>query len=234
MTQILFWDIDGTLLTTARAGVFAVEEAAREICGATPDFSRLNTAGLTDAEVAALAIAECGGNPSPATISAFLRSYEHHLPERLHLRRGQVLPGVQDILEELDLRPDVACYLLTGNTPAGARAKLAHYGLERFFPAGAFCTEDGDRATIARRALEVAAGELGRPIDVDAVYVIGDTPHDIRCGRAIGARTVAVASGAYSREELEAFDPWRALDALPGPESFAELIELPTRTAPKA
>jgi phosphoglycolate phosphatase-like HAD superfamily hydrolase len=231
---ILFWDIDGTLLTTARAGVFAVEEAAREVCGAVPDFSSLKTAGLTDAEVAALAIRECDGDPSPATVSTFLRSYERHLPARLHHRRGQVLPGVLEILEELDPRPDVACFLLTGNTPAGARAKLVHYGLERFFATGAFCTEDGDRAAIARRALEVAAGELGRPVDGDEAYVIGDTPHDIRCGEAIGARTVAVASGAYSRDELEAFDPWLALHALPGPERFAELIELPTRTAPEA
>jgi len=231
MTQVLFWDIDGTLLSTARAGVFALEEAAREVCGATPDFAALKTAGLTDAEVAALAIREVGGDPAPATVNAFLRSYERHLPERLHWRQGQVLPGVVEILEELAPRTDVASFLLTGNTAAGARAKLTHYGLERFFAAGAFCTEGGERATIARRALDVAERELGRAPAADATYVIGDTPYDIRCGQAIGARTLAVASGAYSREELEAYDPWQALDALPVPERFAALVGLPTPTS---
>jgi phosphoglycolate phosphatase len=235
MTQILFWDIDGTLLTTARAGVFALEEAAREVCGGAPDFSSLNTSGLTDGEVAALAIRECGGDTSPSTVTAFLRSYERHLPDRLHMRRGRVLPGVLEILEELAPRPDVASFLLTGNTPAGARAKLSHYGLDRFFTVGAFCTEAADRVSIARRALEVAEAELGRPVHGDdTVFVIGDTPHDIRCGQAIGARTVAVASGAYSLEELEASDPWLALDALPDPDSFVALIELPSRASPHA
>ena len=234
MTRLLFWDIDGTLLSTARAGVFALEEAAREVCGTTPDFSSLQTSGLTDAEVAALAIRESGGDPAPPTVTAFLSAYERHLPERLHWRRGRVLPGVLEILEDLSARPDVACLLLTGNTPAGARAKLAHYGLDSFFAAGAFCTEGADRATIARRALEVAEEELRRPLDGDSVFVIGDTPHDVRCGQTIGARTIAVASGTYSREQLEASDPWRVLDALPDPESFAELIELPSRASPRA
>lgn len=224
--RVLFWDIDGTLLTTKRAGVFALEEAAREVCGTSPDFARLKTAGLTDHEVAMLAIRECGGTDTAETASAFLRAYERHLPDRLGLRRGGPLPGVVEILDELDERPDVISLLLTGNTPAGARAKLEHYGLARYFAGGAFCVDGDDRPSIARRALTVAAERTGNPVDPQSIYVIGDTPHDIRCGNAIEARTVAVASGSYGVDELEAEDPWLVLERLPSPERFAELLGL--------
>ena len=225
-TRVLFWDIDGTLLTTKRAGVFALEEAAREVCGRSPDFAKLRTAGLTDHEVAVLAIRECGGEASPEVASAFLRAYERHLPERLGWRRGGPLPGVVAILEQLEDRPDVVSLLLTGNTPAGAKAKLEHYGLARYFAGGAFCIDGDDRPTIARRALSVAAEHAGEAVEPDRLFVIGDTPHDVDAGNGIGARTVAVASGSYTLAELSAYDPWLALEKLPSPSRFRELLML--------
>jgi len=224
--RVLFWDIDGTLLTTKRAGVFALEEAAREVCGAAPDFASLDTAGLSDHEVALLAIHECGGDASPELASAMLRAYERHLPERLGWRQGGPLPGVVDILDHLRERDDVTSLLLTGNTPAGAKSKLEHYGLAEYFAGGAFCVDGDDRPMIARRALDVAAEHTGAEIAPDSAYVIGDTPADIRCGREIGARTVAVASGAYDLEELAEHDPWLMLERLPDPARFVELLAL--------
>jgi phosphoglycolate phosphatase len=224
MTHVLFWDIDGTLLTTARAGVFALEEAAREVLGADVDFAELRTSGLTDYEVAALSIRTAGGSDDPDTVGAFLRVYERLLPDRLHLRRGAVLPGVVEILDHLEGRGDAVNLLLTGNTPAGARAKLEHYQLDRYFDGGAFCVDGAERAEIARRALAVATERIGAEPSRDNVSVIGDTPADVRCGQAIGARTVAVASGAYSRDALEAAGPSLVLEELPPPEEFAALL----------
>ncbi len=131
-----------------------------------------------------------------------------------------------EILEALDERSDVVSLLLTGNTAAGARAKLEHYGLARYFVGGAFCADGDDRAEIARRASRLAAERTGRPFDPEASFVIGDTPADVRCGQAIGARTVAVASGAYGIDELREHDPWLALERLPTPERFVELLSL--------
>jgi phosphoglycolate phosphatase len=224
--RVLFWDIDGTLLTTKRAGIFALEEAVRETCGSVPDFAALQTSGLTDHEVAVLAIRECGAEESPETASRLLRAYERHLPERLGWRKGGPLPGVIEILEALRDRDDVISMLLTGNTPAGASAKLDHYGLADYFAGGAFCIDGDDRPQIARRALVIAAELAGAEIDPDRAYVIGDTPHDVRCGQVIGARTVAVASGTYDLEELERSNPWLALEALPEPARFIELLGL--------
>ena len=103
--------------------------------------------------------------------------------------------------------------LLTGNTPTGAWAKLEHYGLARYFAGGAFCIDGDDRPSIARRALTVAAEQAGGPVDPRSTYVIGDTPHDVRCGKEIEARTVAVASGTYSVDELAAEDAWLVLES---------------------
>jgi phosphoglycolate phosphatase-like HAD superfamily hydrolase len=224
--RVLFWDIDGTLLSTKRAGVFALEEAAREVCGQAPDFTSLQTAGMTDHEIALVAIRECGGDPSPETADRFLRAYERHLPDRLGLRKGGALPGVVEVLDALRHRDDVISLLLTGNTPAGAQAKLSHYGLADYFAGGSFCIDGGDRAEIARRALEMAGGHAGASVDPDETYVIGDTPHDVSCGKAIGARTVAVASGPYGLEELKESEPWLAIESLPDPERFVELLKL--------
>jgi phosphoglycolate phosphatase len=223
---VLFWDVDGTLLTTARAGMFAMEAATREVLGVEPAIAGLQTAGLTDAEVAAAIIGHCGRTADAATVAAFVAVYERELPACLPLRRGHVMPGVVEILEDLAGRPNVVSLLLTGNTAAGASAKLRHYGLAAHFDGGAFCTGPGAREEIARAARELVRERHGA---AGETYVIGDTPLDIRCGKAIGARTVAVATGQYALEDLRAHDPWAALERLPEPPVFRALIDLDGR-----
>jgi phosphoglycolate phosphatase len=221
VTTVLFWDLDGTLLTTGRAGMFAFEEALAEVSGSETDVGGLFTSGLTDAEVAALVLEAGGGDATPELVDRVLREYERRLPACLPRRQGRVLPGVLEALEDLEGRDDVRSLLLTGNTAVGAHAKLAHYGLDRFFPdgAGAFCTGPGRRVEIARRALPLAGG-------AESIFVIGDTPHDVSCGIEIGARTIAVASGSHSAEELAACDPWVVLERIPEPPAFRELVGL--------
>lgn len=218
----LFWDIDGTLLTTARAGVFALEEATEEVLGERIDLTTMKTAGLTDAEIARL-LAESKQRGDEATIKALMDAYARLLPDRLHWRQGYVLPNVKENLDALAARDDVTNMLLTGNIPGGAEAKLRHYGLWDYFEAGGAFSEYGsDRPSIARRAAELAGHPEG-----ERMVVIGDTPHDVSCGKAIGARTVAVATGpGYTLAELEASDPWRAVAELPGLPEFEALLGL--------
>jgi phosphoglycolate phosphatase len=220
MTLVLCWDIDGTLLSTARAGIFAWEDATRDIVGQAVDFSALATAGLTDTEIAARILARFDPDPTPMAVGVLVRRYEELLPDRLHRRVGQVVPGVRAILEHLRGQSGVVSILLTGNTEAGAWAKLRHYGLARYFERGAFADGVRDRSAIARRALVVAGEVLGQAPRVEATYVIGDTPHDIMCARAIGARAVAVASGSYGLADLAPHDPWWLIPTLPAPDVF--------------
>ncbi len=218
----LFWDIDGTLLSTARAGVFALEDAARQVLDGELDLSTMRTAGLTDAEIA---VEVCRSFGRQERAGDFLRAYARLLPEALGRRQGEVLPNVRENLEALDARDDVVNLLLTGNVREGAEAKLRHYGLWEFFAdtGGAFSVEGSDRPSIARTARALVEDAYVP----DRAYVIGDTPHDVSCGKAIGARTIAVATGpGYSLAELEACEPWLALKALPEPGALAEALGL--------
>ena len=226
---VLFWDIDLTLLSTARAGVFALEDAAREVLGADPDYSELRTAGLTDSQIARMLMERHGVAETPEKVGAFLRAYEAQLPRRLPERQGRVLDGVSEILDDLRDRPGVHSLLLTGNTRAGARAKLSHYGLDGYFEDGAFCLDMDDRDAIARRAFDVAAETVGAPPDLERTFVIGDTAHDIAAGKAIGARTIAIASGVVTAGELERHGPWLVWERLPNPDEFAQALGLPAR-----
>ena len=222
---IVFWDIDGTLLTTGKAGVPAWEAAVREVTGKDFQLSSIRVPGLTDFQIAARTFELLGVQATDDALARMVRRYEDLLPASLPLKQGRVLPHVREILEALLGRGDVRSYLLTGNTRRGARAKLTHYDLFKYFPDGAFAEDQGKRSTIATRALELA--RLNGPVNEAQLFVIGDTPHDVEGAAAIHARTVAVATGGYSVQELSAHHPWRVYEELPPASEFLQLIETP-------
>lgn len=221
---VLFWDIDGTLLVTARAGIFAWEEAVREVVDRAIDLGSMKTAGMTDYQIAVKLLESLAVPADAPRVDELVGRYEARLPANLPKRQGRVLPGVRDILDAARVRADrVRSYLLTGNTRGGAAAKLTYYGIAEYFADGAFAEDTGDRSSIARRALDLA--RRGGPVDEDRLFVIGDTPHDIHCARAIGARAVAVATGPYSVDELREAGAWLAVPVLPPPAEFFTVID---------
>jgi phosphoglycolate phosphatase len=222
--MFVFWDIDGTLLNTGRAGIFAWQDALRAHTGVAADLDRFDTAGLPDHGIARRLLAAYAGiaQPDSEQIAELVRGYEDRLPSALHRRAGRVLPNVREILETLATEPGCCSLLLTGNTERGARAKLAHYGLLHFFQSGGYSERDNDRAAIAHSALERA--RAAGYIAPGRLFVVGDTPHDVRCGAAIEAKTIAVATGRHSPEELAAAAPWRVLEQLPPAREFLALL----------
>lgn len=224
MSSVLFWDIDGTLLATGGAGMFAWNDAVREQTGRDFDLkTALRSAGFTDYQIGVRTFEVLGLTPTEEQVNRLVRRYEELLPASLHRIAGRVMPHVRAILERLAAeRPDVRSYLLTGNTAAGARAKLTHYGLWDLLSQGAFCIDATARASIAVRAVDLARAE--GPVD-GALLVIGDTPHDIECANAVGAKTIAVATGGYDLHELLAHHPWRGFEELPPPDDFIRLID---------
>ena len=219
---VLFWDIDGTLLTTGKAGVPAWEAAVRQTTGRDFHLSSIRIAGLTDFQIAVRTFELLGLPADDAMLRKLVTRYEELLSATLPQRHGRVMPHVREILEAMDARPDVRSYLLTGNTRGGARAKLTHYDLFKYFPDGAFAEDTGGRPSIAARA--VALARRAGPLDEERLFVIGDTPHDVHAANAIGARTIAVATGGYSIAELEDHRPWRTFAELPPVEEFVALI----------
>jgi phosphoglycolate phosphatase len=219
---VLFWDIDGTLLTTGKGGVPAWEQAVREITGRNFELASIRIPGLTDYQIAVRTFEQLGVDADMETLHRMVARYESLLPEYLPQRKGHVMPNVREILEASAPMPHVRSYLLTGNTRGGAKAKLTHYGLFQYFADGAFAQDAGARSSIAARALELA--RQAGPVADESIFVIGDTPHDIDCANAIGAKTIAVATGGYSYDELQAHRPWRVMAELPPVTEFLRLI----------
>ena len=187
--------------------------------GATADLQELSTAGLTDAGVAALVLEHAGQEATPERIDAVLRAYERHLPASPAAPAGPGAGGDPRGARGPGGPPRRPLLPPHRQHPGGRAGEARALRPDRFFPGeGAFCIDHGTRIDIARRALPLAEG-------AEAVYVIGDTPADVECGKAIGARTIAVASGWHSREELAATEPWVVLDRIPTPDEFRRLIE---------
>lgn len=224
--RILFWDIDGTLLKTAKAGLYAFEQVVEETLHTSFDFTTIKTAGMTDYYIAHQVIQlATGRQPANNEICQLIARYEEVLPSHLAARQGHLTPSVKEILINLHNRKDYTSLLLTGNTAIGAKAKLIHYGLDGFFnfTHSAFCNNCFNRSEISTQALSIVS-EHYPAVALDQIYVIGDTPNDINCGKVIGARTIAVATGSYSLEELTAYSPWWAASALPSPTEFVEIL----------
>jgi len=219
---VLFWDIDGTLLTTGKGGVPAWEQAVQEVTGREFELASIRIPGLTDYQIAVRTFEQLGIEADMEALHRMVGRYESLLPEYLPQRTGHVMPNVQEILDAAASLDYVRSYLLTGNTRGGAKAKLTHYGLLHYFADGAFAQDAGDRSSIAVRALELA--RTAGPVADESIFVIGDTPHDIECARAIGARTIAVSTGGYSLEELQSHHPWRVMAELPPAPEFLQLI----------
>lgn len=218
--KVLLWDIDGTLLNTDRAGLCAWMEAAEEIHGGPLDASVLEFAGMTDPLIADITVDRLMHRAGDEAIAArLLARYAELLPEWLPRRdNGFVHANVRATLEALVDQPGYEHALLTGNLEVGGRLKLAHYDILDYFAWGAFADGLPIRRDIARQARVEAERRHGSDVEL---FVIGDTPHDIDCGHAIGARTIAVATGGCSAAELLRHDPWWVIEQLPGPAEFA-------------
>ncbi|MBY0512715.1 MAG: haloacid dehalogenase-like hydrolase [Gemmataceae bacterium] len=211
---ILLWDIDGTLVRSGGAGKAAMEAALRSAFGVPEVRDGVPYSGRTDGAIARDLLAVHDLDPSPANVQKLQAAYLDRLPDALANRPGEVCPGIAGLLPVLAERPDVVLGLLTGNVRAGARVKLGHFGLWDYFSCGGFGDGHHDRDDVARSAVADVRRHLGRDIDPADIWVIGDTPLDVQCARAVGAKAVAVATGWHPGDELTACGPDLFLDDL--------------------
>ena len=202
---IVLFDIDGTLVLTGRAGLRGMNAAFSRLYGSVEALEGIPVAGRTDRAIVCDALRAAG---LAVTSDEILRLRDAYVAD-LQIEIGKpvpdfsgVLPGVEALLDELEARPDVSVGLLTGNFEAGARIKLGHFDLWDRFAFGAFGDDHDDRNALVPIALSRAreAGIAEPP--ADRVVVIGDTPLDVACARAHGARAVAVATGSFSSDQL--------------------------------
>jgi phosphoglycolate phosphatase len=205
--KVLLWDIDGTLVSTGKAGEIALGLALEKCFEIQGSIDQVDYRGRTDRRIGEMLLAHHGIAQTEEKMQRFMDTYLSLLEQELPKREGILHAGILEILEQSQTRADITTALLTGNLQRGARLKLEHYHIWHFFEFGAFADDSADRNELGPHALRRAQEKIGQAIRPEQVVVIGDTPHDIACARVIGARAVAVATGGYTAEELLAHAP---------------------------
>lgn len=223
MPTLLLWDLDETLVTTAGAGERAIVRSARKHFGVDPDLETIPYAGKTDRRIGLLIRERFGLPDNPVELEAYLDGFVTFVTEELPASDARPLPDVPEILRAAHDSPNHHQGLLTGNLRASARAKLTPFGLWDYLPFGAFADDALERPDLGPIALRRAAEHVGREFSPEDVFVIGDTPHDVACAHAIGARSLALATGRFSLAQLAAHEPSHLAADLQAPSARAFL-----------
>lgn len=216
VTLVLF-DIDGTLIRTGGAGVWAFGETADRLYGRPGATAAMRFHGRTDRSLICEFLRQEGFPETETEIRRFFDGYLGHLKSRLDQHVGEVCPGVRELIQALRSHQDAPQLgVLTGNVSAGADLKLRAHGLENLLGFGVFGGEEENRNNLAFRALDMAKASFGDGFSAEDILIVGDTPADIECARAIGARCLAVATGGNPFEELLEHSPTWAVRSLEG------------------
>ena len=227
MRKLVLFDIDGTLVLTGGAGLRAMTRALHEVFGQADGLDGIPLAGRTDWAILSDAVRRLGRSLDGTLLADLEHRYVTNLAEEIQYPgqgRKAVMPGIPQILDELERRDDVFVGLVTGNFEGGARVKLGYFDLWRYFRCGAFGGDAADRNALVPFALERARA-CGLPdIPDEDILVVGDTPHDVTCAHAAGATAIAVATGTSSVEELRAAGARHVLEDLGDVAAFLKLL----------
>jgi phosphoglycolate phosphatase-like HAD superfamily hydrolase len=208
--QLFLFDIDGTLIWAHGAGHRSLVRAMMEVFGTAGPHEEYDWRGKTDPLIVSdlLKLAGIADRVIRERLPECFDRYINYLDQTLaNGHRVDILPGVVDLVRRLSDRQDLLVGLLTGNVERGAIVKLRSSGLLPCFRLGAYGSDDADRRRLPAIARDRAATLTGRQFPFADLVVIGDTPLDVDCARACGARAVAVATGQHSVEELAATRP---------------------------
>ena len=215
MVKLVLFDVDGTLVHTGGAGIKAFARTFATTFNAPNGVERVRFAGRTDVSLVREIMGLHGIPATPENFARFFEDYAFWLDHILEHSKTRACAGVFEFVADLRALPNPPRLgLLTGNIWLGAEIKLRHLKLWDFFEIGAFADDHEDRNLIARAAFERGRRLLNGNLEGGEIVVVGDTPHDIRCGRTIGAKILAVATGGATLEELKQHEPDWAVEDL--------------------
>jgi len=228
MRKLVLFDIDGTLVLTGGAGLRAMNKACAELVGHAEALAGIPVAGRTDRVILSDVVQRIGRELDEPLLEHLRDRYLAHLAEEIqHPGRGPrgVMPGIRPLLDTLRERDDVFLGLLTGNFEEGARIKLEHFDLWKYFRCGAYADDAADRNALVPFALQRARG-CGLPeVGPRDILVVGDTPHDVACARAVGAVAVGVATGGFTTAQLDESGADVVFEDLSDGGEFLRLVE---------
>ncbi len=214
MAKLVLFDVDGTLVNTGGAGKNAFARTLATAFNSHLGVHMVSFAGRTDVSLVRELFGIHGIHATTANLQKFFEHYVFCLDLVLHESNGHACPGAHRFIRDLQALPNPPVLgLLTGNIQLGAEIKLRHFGLWEHFHFGGFADDHEERNHIAAAAFERAQRVIGKHLKPEEIIVVGDTQFDVACGRFIGAKVLAVATGGAKHHELELHKPdWLVKD----------------------
>ena len=207
--KLLLFDIDNTLVSAPQAGRHALEETLSSLAGQPISSEGVSFGGKTDPQIVEeiLAANDVSAESTARMLPRALEAYAERAQDAIRQDGVAVLPGVRDLVTHLDAHDEVQLGLLTGNLESVAYEKLRAAGLDHFFPVGAFGSDDKDRYELPPIALQRAEAHTGQRFEGRDTIIIGDTKHDVLCGRRLDVLAVGVCTGRRGKEAFSDCTP---------------------------
>jgi phosphoglycolate phosphatase-like HAD superfamily hydrolase len=209
LRKLVLFDIDGTLLTVNSINRRILMDALKEVYGTEGSAGTHNFAGKMDSIIIYEVLQNAG--LSDAEISAKFDDAKKTYIEKFRLQAKPsdviLMEGVRELLDQLSASSELMLGLLTGNFEGSGRHKLLLPEINHYFPFGAFADDGQSRNELPQVAVEKAYQLTGKKFSETDIIIIGDTEHDIACARVLNAKSIAVATGTYSAEELQKHNP---------------------------
>lgn len=203
MSKLILFDIDGTLISSGGAGTRALNKSFNEIFSIPDGFKGVSMAGKTDIEIMKEGMFRHNINPEDKLVKKMVNGYIYHLGKEINNNGRHLKPGIKEIINKLKNVDGFYLGLLTGNLEEGAMIKLEPFGINPYFPFGAFGSDDENRNRLLPIALKKFSDIYKINLKPEDSIVIGDTPRDVACSKPFGAFSVVVATGPYSFEKLQ-------------------------------
>ncbi|MCX8033842.1 MAG: haloacid dehalogenase-like hydrolase [Thermodesulfovibrio sp.] len=222
--KLLLFDIDGTLLSAGGAGTRSLNKAFERVLNIKEAFKNFEMAGKTDILIIKEGLKLWGIEPTASLVNELIENYLEFLKVEINNNSKHLKPGVLEFIQLNEQAFGYPMGLLTGNLEVGARIKLEPFGLNSFFPFGAFGSDHEDRNHLLPIAIDRFMTKFSRKIDFPQCIVIGDTPRDVACAKPYGAKVIAVATGPYNVDDLQKTDADVVVETLAEKEKLFPLL----------
>lgn len=222
MKKLVLFDIDGTLIHTGGAGTRSMNMAFQELFSIKDAFQDISMAGKTDRQIMKEGLETHGFNNTDGNLGNMVNTYLKFLQVEMDNPWRKLKPGIMEVLNRIK-EEKMSLGLLTGNLEKGAGIKLKAFGLNEYFPDGAFGSDHEDRDMLLPIALEKFSRK-GLNFSAADCIIIGDTPRDVQCAKIHGALCIAVATGPYSKKDLLNTDADIVFDSLADVDRCMEFI----------
>jgi phosphoglycolate phosphatase-like HAD superfamily hydrolase len=207
MNKLILFDIDGTIIKQGnKKHRLSFSHAFEKIFGISASIDIIDPAGRTDKEIIMEVLKKVGLGEKEIIpkLDEVTKEMAEFYKKNLCEKELESLDGAEELLKALE-EQGFLLGLVTGNIEVVAREKLKNVSLDKYFKVGGFGDEDENRTNLVKIAIKKAR-DIG--FNPDEVFVVGDTPRDIKCGKESGAKTIAVATGKhYTRKDLESYKP---------------------------